>query len=112
MPSLIITRGLGSDGGQFLVNRGFGGTIAGAPYIYEAVAIDGRHLRVIFSERVQTSYALNAANYTITGASDLIVYSVTMETESVFILTTSLQAPGQLYQVTAANILDLDSVPI
>jgi hypothetical protein len=106
----LITRGLGTGGGTFLVSKALGGDISGAPNLASAIALDGHRLHITFSEPVNTDDAMVASNYYVTG--DLRVLAVVMETETSYVLITSRQTPGFTYEVTAINIRDLTGVPI
>ena len=108
----LITQGLGTGGGIFVVTQGMGGDLIGKPVLASAVAIDGHHLRISYNERVMPADALISSNYSITGGGGLTVLAVVMETETVYVLTTTLQTPGQLYTVTVSNVRDLDGNPI
>lgn len=77
------------------------------PFVALAGAQDGYHVKVIFSEPVQTAEALVPSNYVITGGGGLSVYEVTQETAQTYILRTSLQTVGQTYTVTVSNVKDL-----
>jgi hypothetical protein len=90
-------------GGPFTTN--FSG-VGIPPFLVVAGADDGFHVKVIFSESVVASEALNPANYTITGGAGLTVFEVTQENSQVFELRTSLQVVGQSYTLTTNNIHD------
>lgn len=102
----IITKGYDSVLGSPIA-YGFG-IISGDPHLTKVLAIDARHVRVIFSERVNTDDALLASNYTITGGLGLAVLAVELETESTYILTTEFQTIGVTYTLTVAGIRDLE----
>lgn len=83
-----------------------------SPFVVVAGADDGQHVKVIFSEPVQSAGALLASNYTITGGAGLVVYDVTQVNSQIYELHTSLQVVGQAYTLTVTNILDLLGNPI
>lgn len=80
-----------------------------APYIALAASLGGHSLKVIYSEPVVAADALDIANYSIPG---LTVLGAAYETDSVYILTTSLQTPGTSYTVTVTNVRDLKNNPV
>lgn len=80
------------------------------PYIANAISLDSFTVRVFFSEAVVQADAIDPANYGV--VPPLTIYSVTPETASIYVLTTSQQTPGQNYDLTASNIRDLHNNPI
>lgn len=76
------------------------------PVIALASSVDGHTLRVVYSEAVVEADALDTANYSIPG---LTVVSIVKETDSVYLVTTSLQTPGAAYTLTVSNVRDLAS---
>jgi len=105
MPALI-TKGLTTGS---TITIGLGPSNSGPLYIVIAEPPDGIHVKVIFSEIVVASEALNPANYTINGvpSGSLAVLSVTQETLLTYVLTTAPQNVGQEYVITAHGIHDL-----
>lgn len=87
-------------------------SVAQAPTIIAAEAIDGNTLRVIFSESVLDADALIPTNYVITGGGGLTVSAVVKETDRFYVLTTSDQTPGVTYTVTVSNVRDLKQNPV
>lgn len=83
-----------------------GGAVGESPLFISIVApIDGIHVKVIFSEAVVQSEALNPVNYSIPGLS---VQGVMYETDFTYVVTTSAQDVGVEYFLTASNIHDLN----
>jgi hypothetical protein len=105
----IVTKGYDS-GPDSPIAYGFG-VISGNPHLTKVLAIDARHVRVRFSEIVNTDDALVASNYVITGGGGLAVLAVELETESTYILTTEFQTIGVTYTLTVENIRDLEGNP-
>lgn len=81
-----------------------------APTAFMAQTIDGRHVRVIFSEPVRADDATVAANYSIDNG--LTVSAVSQETDRNYVLTTSLQVPSVFYTITITNVRDLAGNPV
>jgi hypothetical protein len=80
-----------------------------APYIAMATPLDGHTLKVIYSEAVVSSDALDITNYSCPG---LTISAAVYETDSVYILTTSTQDPGASYTITVTNVRDLKNNPV
>lgn len=80
------------------------------PAISISQGIDGRHVRVIYSEPVSISQATNVANYSITPS--LAIVSIESESATSYIITTDLQTPGVGYTITASNIRDNSNNPV
>lgn len=103
---VIPTYGVNSDiGGGY--QGPYSATFTGVgipPIIAQASAIDAFRVRVIYSEPVVVSEATNPANYSVSPT--LSVFSVTSDSSSNFIVTTSQQTPGTSYTLTASNIHD------
>jgi hypothetical protein len=76
-----------------------------SPVASFAQAIDSTHVRLVFSEPVIESDALNGLNYSIDNS--LFVSSIVKETATSYILHTSAQASGVSYQITVYNVRDL-----
>ncbi len=102
MPNTTIA---GPDGTVFLgpFTQNFTG-VGVSPYILITQVIDARTIDVVFNEQVNKYDALNETNYTINNG--LTVVSVAQLSASIFRLTTSRQAVGTSYTVTASNIRD------
>lgn len=98
--SLLITQGLGSE----IAGSGVGTDVV-PPSIVLSRSIDARTVEVLFNEAVVEDEALTAANYSIDGG--LTVSAVVKVTSSIYRLTTSKQAVGDLYTVTVSDIHDL-----
>ncbi len=75
-----------------------------SPTILITQVIDARTIDVVFSEPVNKYDALNETNYSVNNG--LTVVSVAQLSASIFRLTTSKQAVGTSYTVTASNIRD------
>jgi hypothetical protein len=80
-----------------------------APFVSLAASDDSLHVKVIFSEAVNATQALNISNYSIPGLS---IFDVKKETDQVFELKTSPQTVGVVYTLTVNNINDLYGNPI
>jgi hypothetical protein len=81
-----------------------------APTILNATPLDGRHLKVSYSEDVQTADALTSSNYTIIPT--LAVTNVSANSAREYTLTTGLQVVGQVYTVTVTNVRDIVGNPV
>lgn len=90
-----------------------GGGETVSPIIYTVIAPRRNQVRITFSEAVvmttDANGALNVSNYLIEGLS---VFTVTQESSSQVLLTTSPQVIGQTYKLTVLNIEDLNGNPI
>lgn len=75
------------------------------PYMVFAVGSEGRLIRIVYSEGVVESDALNHNNYSVDNG--LEVYTIEKESSVAYLIHTSLQVPGQAYVLTASNIHDL-----
>lgn len=80
------------------------------PYIANAISVDTFTVRVFYSEAVVEADAVIIGNYGV--SPPLTIYSVTPETASVYVLTTSAQTPGQSYTLTVNNVRDLHNNPV
>lgn len=80
-------------------------TVGVPPTIVSMLSLEGRLARIAFSEPVLISDALNKSNYSVNNG--LSIVSIVQETATNFILTTSLQVPGQSYLATVSGIHDL-----
>ena len=80
-----------------------------APVIVLARPVDARTLDVIFSEDMASSYALNTANYSISGG--VAVSSVSQLSPSTYRLVVSPLTPSSSYTVTATNTKDAAGNP-
>lgn len=79
-------------------------------FITLAAAVDGTRVRIVYNHAPIASQALNPQNYAINNG--LSVFSVSQETVTTFVLTTSPQGPGVSYTLTASNIFDTNGNPI
>jgi len=77
-----------------------------SPSVSSVVVLDAFRIRVIYSEPVVSSEALIAGNYGFTAG--LVATSVSEESSSSYIVSTSQQTPGQSYTLTVSNVHDLN----
>ena len=105
-----ITRGMGDQGDGFpsalIISRGFDTASPSPVFLDSAYAPEARIVEVIFSVPVLADEATNPANYLITGAGGLSVFSGVKITDNIYRLTTSKQTPGQIYTIRASGIHD------
>lgn len=71
------------------------------PILIQASPVDGYHVRVTYAEPVVVSDATLALNYDVPG---LLVFDVVSESNTVYVIRTSLQTPGTTYTITANNV--------
>lgn len=74
-------------------------------FVALAGAIDGTHVKVLYSKPPVVSDALNAENYTINNG--VSVLGVVQETALSFILTTSPQTPNVQYTLFVTGVHDM-----
>lgn len=75
------------------------------PVVSGVDVIDGRTLEVLFSEVVVEVEALTPANYVFDNG--LAVLALTKVSGTQYRITTTLQIPGQAYQLTVSNVHDM-----
>ncbi len=85
-------------------------SVAQSPVLVQAQVIDNTHVRVIYSEPVQSASATVLANYSINNG--LGVISVVQENERNYIVETTTQVPSTTYLVTVTGVLDLNGNPV
>jgi hypothetical protein len=81
-----------------------------APTASQTTVIDSRHVRLVYSEPVQTAEAIVATNYSI--SPPLAVLSVSQETSTTYVVNTAPQVPGTSYLLTISNVKDLANNPV
>ncbi len=84
--------------------------VAESPVASLCASVDARTVRVTFSEPVISEDALEATNYSIDPP--LTVYSVSAESDSVYLLTTDPQENAVEYTLTIINVRDLSENPV
>ena len=105
------TDNIGTGSGGMVQFWSNGDTVA--PIIISVSAPRNNQVKITFSEPMTMTTtvegALHLANYNIAGVT---IFSVEQLTSQQVMLTTSAQAPNQLYTLTVTNVTDINGVPI
>jgi len=106
--SLSLPAGIVSADGSGAYAGSYSFTFIGsgvAPTFVNGTWLNSTHIRVAFSESVNTTDATDPTNYSISPA--LTILSIFKETDQVYILVTEEMDPATTYVVSAAGVRDL-----